>query len=330
MVYCTLFNSNYLDKGLVLYDSLSEVCPDFQLYVLCMDDLCAEILLKYDAPYLIPITLSEFEDDKILSIKKQRPFSEYCWTCTPLLIKYIFKEKGPRICTYIDADMCFYSDPNIIIKKYVDEEHPVMFVPHNFSLLFRGKEKEVGRYCVEFNPFLNNEKGNKILDEWAELCVESCSLDRDGVTFGDQKYLDSLMGKYKYIIECDDPGVGIAPWNIDDYSLAGDILYYKKDICTPVFYHFQGMEFEKNFVRTNINRSNKNDSTLIISKFYKPYISLIREKREKLHNIDNLDFSADYSRFVETGIKAKIRSLFLLSSLFRRKYYSKYQYILKT
>lgn len=333
MIYCTLFNSNYIDKGLVLYESLMKVCSDFQLYVLCMDDLCAEILLKYDAPYLKPITLAEFENERLLRIKKQRSFGEYCWTCTPLLIKHILKDKGHPICTYVDADMCFYSDPNKIIEKYVNEEHPVLFVPHNFSLLFQGKEKEVGRYCVEFNPFMNNEKGNRILDEWAELCIKSCSLDRDGATFGDQKYLDSLMDKYKnkIIMECDDPGVGIAPWNIQDYSLIGDNLFYKKDKCYPVFYHFQGIEFEEGFVKTNINKINNKVDTMIISKFYKPYISLIIEKRKKLHNIYNIDFSTNYSiRFVEYGIKAKIRELFLKNSLFRMKYYSRHQYIFKT
>ena len=38
MVYCTLFDSNYLDKGLVMYDSLVNSSCKFILYILCMDD----------------------------------------------------------------------------------------------------------------------------------------------------------------------------------------------------------------------------------------------------------------------------------------------------
>lgn len=329
MVYCTLFNSSYLDRGLVLYESLSKVCSDFVLYVLCMDDLCADILLKYDVPFLKPITLAEFEDEKLLRIKRQRSFSEYCWTCTPLLIKYILKEKGHSCCTYVDADMCFYSDPNRIIEKYVDEEHPVMFVPHNFSLLFQGKEKEVGRYCVEFNPFLNNEKGNIILDEWAGLCVDSCSLERDGVVFGDQKYLDNLKGKYNYILECDDPGVGIAPWNIEDYSMIDDCIYYKKKICNQVFYHFQGIEFFDNFVKTNVNK-NDVDQTLFF-RLYEPYISELRRKRAELNNMFKIEFPViNYSKRLKNKkkcLKSFIFSFVLKIPYFNKKYYSNHQFI---
>ena len=64
-VLCTLFNSVYMDKGIVLYHSLSEVTSDFILYVLCMDDKCYEVLsdLKYE--HLMPIRLTDFENEKL-------------------------------------------------------------------------------------------------------------------------------------------------------------------------------------------------------------------------------------------------------------------------
>ena len=44
LTFCTLFDSNYLDKGLVLCKSMNNVMPEFKLYILAMDDKCTEIL----------------------------------------------------------------------------------------------------------------------------------------------------------------------------------------------------------------------------------------------------------------------------------------------
>ena len=43
-IFCTLFDVNYLDKGIVLYKSLERVCQTFKLYVFCFDDKTYEVL----------------------------------------------------------------------------------------------------------------------------------------------------------------------------------------------------------------------------------------------------------------------------------------------
>ena len=93
-VLCTLYNSLYLDKGLVLYDSLCECAKDFKLYVLCMDDKCYEVLTDLHQEHHIPIRLSDFErgDDSLLKAKANRPAGEYCWTCSSSFIRYILNK----------------------------------------------------------------------------------------------------------------------------------------------------------------------------------------------------------------------------------------------
>lgn len=44
LTFCTLFDSNYIDKGIVLQRSMESVIPNYKLYILAMDDRCYEIL----------------------------------------------------------------------------------------------------------------------------------------------------------------------------------------------------------------------------------------------------------------------------------------------
>ena len=62
LTFCTLFDSNYLDKGLVLYDSMKTVMEEFKLYVLAMDDKCCDILKQLNLSNTVVISLQEFED----------------------------------------------------------------------------------------------------------------------------------------------------------------------------------------------------------------------------------------------------------------------------
>jgi len=38
MTICTLFDHNYLDKGLVMIESLLKHDPELEIHVLCLDD----------------------------------------------------------------------------------------------------------------------------------------------------------------------------------------------------------------------------------------------------------------------------------------------------
>ena len=68
LTFCTLFDSNYLDKGLVLYESLKNVMTDFKLYILAMDDICCSILNAQQLEHVVVISLKEFEDEELLEL----------------------------------------------------------------------------------------------------------------------------------------------------------------------------------------------------------------------------------------------------------------------
>ena len=55
LYYCTLFDSNYISKGIALYLSLERHTDDFLLYVMAMDRKC-EKMFAYSGGY--PFSIS--------------------------------------------------------------------------------------------------------------------------------------------------------------------------------------------------------------------------------------------------------------------------------
>lgn len=305
-VLCTLYNSLYLDKGLVLYDSLCDCAKDFKLYVLCMDDKCYDVLTDLKQEHHIPVRLSDFEegDEALLAAKANRPMGEYCWTCSSSFIRYVLKHYNEDSCTYIDADMYFYNDPKILIEEMLAAGKSVMVVPHRFCKEKENQAATAGLYCVEFNTFLNNSDSLKVLEYWRDRCLETVMQSDDGIHYGDQKYLEELVRAYNNVHVCENLGAGVAPWNIYSYSpgTKENVLYYNpsKTSSQLIFYHFQSIAY---IFRRLIDVSLRNTvDHRFVGMLYRPYLKRIDNRKQFLlenYGINLLIHShpAKYSRF---------------------------------
>ncbi len=292
---CTLYNSLYLDKGLVLYDSLKTCAKDFELYVLCMDDKTFEVLSDINEERLKPIRLSDVENDKMLEAKSNRSVAEYCWTCSSRLIQYILETFRCECCTYIDADMYFYHDPQILVNEMLSAGKSVMMVPHRFPERNLAMAEKVGTYCVEFNCFKNDDAGREVLNHWHNKCLECCSNIGDGIHWGDQKYMDEWLSLFPDKVHpCEHPGAGIAPWNVELYSDYDDkddsvVFVRNHQRVDIVFYHYQSVSYiTTKIISTGIDLNIGADDQLI-NRLYKDYLMAIDHKKTFLY--DNYQLS---------------------------------------
>lgn len=290
MIFCTLFDSNYLDKGIVMYQSLESVISDFKLYILTMDDNSHKILSALNYQNIVLISMESFLNDELRNAKNHRSKAEFCWTCTAYLIDYVITKYNESICTYIDADLYFYSDPSCLIEEM--GEKTVQIVEHRFSksLKDRANKKKSGNYCVEFNTFKNTEESLWLLRWWERRCIESCSAITGKKSFGDQKYLDGWE-KYNYVSVLKNLGGGVAPWNVCQYKLvstkdAGEVIL--KDRKTEqkfrlVFYHYHLIEYlDSRKVNIHVYERSKYIDDRIIRKLYLPYLKELDEAKGML------------------------------------------------
>ncbi len=284
--FCTLFDANYLSRGLTLYRSLERTGVPFHLYIFAFDDRSDAVLRRLRLAHATVISLKEFEDAELLRVKPTRSRGEYCWTATSSTILYVLQKFNVDLCTYLDADMMFFSSPKPLFDELQDES--VMITEHRYSPQY-DKEALTGKYCVQFVSFRNDDRGLTALRWWRERCLEWCYARFEDGKFGDQKYLDDWTSRFRGVHELQHLGGGMAAWNVQQYDVFENngTLFGKEKISgrifPVIFYHFHYLRMlEKNLVE--LGRRRLSDDVLRL--LYRPYLIALERSAEEIRSID--------------------------------------------
>ncbi|GAK51716.1 hypothetical protein U14_02961 [Candidatus Moduliflexus flocculans] len=236
--FVTLFDSNYLTRGLTMYRSLAQHCGEFHLWIICFDNFAYHLLSAMRLPQVTLVPLATFEDAELLRVKPQRSFAEYCWTSTPSVLLYVLNA-APDVdaITYLDADLKFYAPLQPIFDEMGTAS--ILLTEHRYPPHTRFDLSAThGRYNVQFMTFRRNPDGIAALHWWRERCLEWCFNRLEDGKFGDQKYLDDWPQRFANVHCIQHIGAGVAPWNVSQYRLeVRDETLYVDDMPL-IFYHF--------------------------------------------------------------------------------------------
>ncbi len=270
--YCTLFDINYLSRGIAMYNSLKQWSNDFHLYIFAFDDKSLQILREECLEHTTVISLNEFEDEKLLAVKPSRNRAEYCWTCTSSTIIYCINKFHLDSCTYLDADLFFYSSPEPIFKELGTKS--ILLTEHKYSAQY-ARDNKNGKYCVQFISFKNDSAGMEALEWWRERCLEWCYDRHESGKFGDQGYLNDWSERFEGVHSLQHLGGGVAAWNVQQYEIFsenGDIKgkeFNTGNVFPIIFYHYHYLKFINN---GTIELGRRKLSPNVFSCLYIPYI----------------------------------------------------------
>ncbi|GAB3927661.1 glycosyl transferase [Mucilaginibacter myungsuensis] len=305
---------------MALHHSLLEVGADFHLYIVAFDDACFEALKEAGLAHTTVISLTELENNKLLAVKQGRSVAEYCWTCTPSTIRYCIDKFQLNACTYVDADLYFYKDPQLLIDEMDDND--VLITPHNYHPKY-DQSALAGIYCVQFVPFKNTPNGNEVLNWWVNACLQWCYARHEDGKMGDQKYLDSWPYMFDGVYICNNKYAGLAPWNALNYAEEKDV----RD--KAIFYHYHDLQYLSN---GSWFLGGYDIPDHIVEQFYKPYISLLKDiaagssvvnslnivDAEKFNLITTKYKLGIYKLELQAAFKKFIHALFFIN---RRRFY---------
>lgn len=267
--FCTLFDSNYLTRGLAMYYSLINVKEEFELYIVCFDNLAYDILKSLKLRNVVAIPLYDFENKELLRVKSTRSKGEYCWTCTPHVIRYIIdKYQLPEV-TYLDADLYFFNKPSVLLEEFRKSSKDVMITEHRYTREY-DQTLTSGIYCVQFMTFKRSTNGLKVLEWWQERCLEWCYAKAEDGKFGDQKYLDDWLERFDSVHVLEHLGGGVAPWNIQQYQIGKGPCV---DDAHVIFYHFHAFQW---LPGNQYDLGSYKLTSRIIELIYDPYIEMLQ------------------------------------------------------
>jgi hypothetical protein len=238
--YCTLFDSNYLARGLTLYRSLERCDDDFLLRAVCMDTESRDLLSRLSLPRMRILDIDDVEraDPGLVEVRATRTPWEYCWTATPVVCGFILdREPAIEVLTYLDADLSFSSSSDPLFRELGDDS--IILIPHR-------NDGATGVYNVGWISFRNDGNGREALAWWRDRCLEWCFDRFEENRFGDQKYLDDWPERFGGVKVCTNDAAGLGPWNDELHRLtvngSGEVLV---DGAPLIFYHHSGLRVHR-------------------------------------------------------------------------------------
>ncbi|MBS5940014.1 hypothetical protein [Clostridium sp.] len=285
-VFCMVVSRTRLIQAIACFLSLYKTMDNFKVYILCVDEKCYEFLKKINFDKIVLVTISELNREDLLAIKASRKLNQYCWTLKPGFIKYILTlEESIKRVTYIDSDLFFYQNPNVIFENQ----------PYDSVLLSSGEvflpmySKEVnntiqsltGNFNSGFISFIKDIDGLSCVNWWDKMCVDSCTSNPEDNKFGDQKYLDDMPFLFNNVYEITTQGVNIGHWNSSKYkfTVLNDTIMVNNNKL--IFYHFSGFRIISKYDIRQVHEQDR-VNTPFIYQIYRRGLEKIIDDVEKI------------------------------------------------
>ena len=284
-LFCTYLDSNYLDRGLCLWDSLKRHFASARLLICCLDEKAYNVLTVLQLPGIQSVPLSEIENNfpNLTSVKSTRSKVEYFFTITPTLIRYALeKNLHVDMVTYLDSDLFFFSSPKPLFDEIANKNGNVAIVAHRFPERLRHLTI-YGIYNVGWVSFRRTPPALTCLHEWQRNCNDWCHDYVDGDRFADQKYLDAWPSKYDGVVVLQHLGANVALWNVEIKPIRSKKKQVKIGEDELIFYHFHGLsQFGRRSFFTSARMYGLELHAIVRHRIYGPYMSALRRNQSKL------------------------------------------------
>jgi hypothetical protein len=309
--YCTLFDQNYLARGMALQRSLATHDPQASLVVLCLDPATFDVLASLRLPGLqpIPLALLEKADPELAATRAARSAAEYYFTCKSALMRHVLAEnRAAARVTYLDSDLCYFDTPASLEREI--EGSSVALTPHRFPPHLADRAR-YGEYNAGWISVAADAEGRAFLDWWRRSCIASCSMTLEGERFADQGYLNQVPRRFPRTRVVTHPGANVGPWRIAHHRLDAREGRVTLDDVPLVFYHFHHLR--RMFWRlydTGLSAYGAGLTPAMRDLLYRPYLREVAGAADRVRRLGSADCERPLSR---ASLPATLRIVYELA-----------------
>jgi hypothetical protein len=261
----TIVAYNYLTQALALHDSVK--CSDVRFVIVLVEPLgTCDLPANLEIYYAEEIVGEAFE-----SMSFMYSIIELCTNIKPAVLKY-FIEFSDFI-YYIDPDIYFYSNPNLI-NKYFDASD-VLITPHSLTPILDGLSPgemefmRTGVFNLGFIGLRRSENSIKFLDWWSDRCINYGLNETSSGLFVDQKFIDLSISFFPFISVSRNFGLNVGYWNLHERHLLQIDGEYFIGNDKLIFFHFSGLDpFNPDAISKHQNRYSLETRNDLINLFY--------------------------------------------------------------
>lgn len=232
----TISSANYWPYTAALLESLARVCPEWEVYVLGLNELPASDLAS-------GVKIVRAEEIWGLDTRNcQARFNIFEWACASKarLLRFLLDDCGASLAVYVDSDVEFFAPPDSIL----DAAGSIVLTPNVAALnecqsaAWERLHLQYGTYNSGFLAVRNTDSGRHFLNWWDKRISRYCCTDPVLDIFSDQRWLDLAPGLFSGVVVDRSPSLNVAPFNVRGRGLRFSDGRYKVGDQPLAFFHY--------------------------------------------------------------------------------------------
>jgi hypothetical protein len=252
---CTIIAKNYLAFARTLAQSFLDFHPDYQCYVLIVDDFEGYVSPQDECFEVVRLT--ELGIPNLPGFCFKYDVKELCTAAKAYLLDYLIREKGVAKLLYLDPDILVVGSldgiyekldaDDIVLTPHLDADYPEDGLLPDDSHILRAGQFNLGFIGV-------NSSGNaqKFLNWWKPKLYQKCVVDLLNGYFVDQKFIDFVPLFFERVLVEKDVGYNVAYWNLHSRRIGSEKNRWRCNDGPLYFFHFSGYQPEGNAISCHI------------------------------------------------------------------------------
>lgn len=218
------FNYAYLDRALVLYESLRQWQPDWHTVALLTDSKNSDIPID-EALVDEVVFSSDLPIDNFSQWIFRHNVIEACTAVKGIFIDMVCNRGDYDAIVFLDPDTCLFAPLNI---EDMLKDNDIVLTPHQLmpdetsSAIWDNEVTSLatGIYNLGFFAISTSGEGARFAKWWNRRLREFCYDDIASGLFVDQKWCDHVPSFFERVRILKDPGYNVASWNLSHRRVA--------------------------------------------------------------------------------------------------------------